>query len=159
MARFTNNREVIRNLRINTGTTANPIWTNLCTTSEINFTSDLEITDFYVFCDAIQRSLVTGASLSLDTTVKLDIDNKATETILSKIHTLLASGTVAQFNNEMIKFDLITGLGVDGVTIEYTTYTVPCTMNFSDLGGSAEEEGEFSLEAHITGVAIEEASA
>lgn len=153
MARFTNNREVIKNLCINTGTTANPVWTNLCTTSEIELTTDLEITDFYVFCDAIQRSLVTGASLSLDTTVKLDIDNSATEAILAKIHTLLASGTVAQFNNETIKFDLITGLNSDGVTIEYTTYTAPCTINFSDLGGGAEEEGEFTLEAHITGVA------
>lgn len=159
MARFTNNREVIKNLCINTGTTAVPVWTNLCTTSEIELTTDLEMTDFYVFCDAIQRSLVTGASLSLDTTVKLDIDNSATETILSKIHTLLASGTVAQFNNESIKFDLITGLNSDGVTIEYTTYIVPCTINFSDLGGGAEEEGEFSLEAHITGIATEEASA
>lgn len=159
MARFTNNREVIKNLCINTGTTANPVWTNLCTTSEIELTTDLEITDFYVFCDAIQRSLVTGASISLDTTVKLDIDNSATEAILAKIHTLLASGTVAQFNNESIKFDLITGLDEDGVTIEYTTYIVPCTINFSDLGGGAEEEGEFTLEAHITGVATEETSA
>lgn len=159
MARFTNNREVIKNLSINTGTTANPVWTTMCCTSEIGFTTDLETTDFYVFCDAIQRSLVTGASLSLDTTVKLDISNSAVETILAKIHTLLASGTIAQFNNESIKFDLITGLDEDGTTIEYTTYTVPCTMVFSDLGGSAEEEGEFSLEIHITGTATETTSA
>ena len=58
---FVNNREVIKNLSINTGTSSTKEFTSLCTTSEVGLTTDLEEKDFYVFCDAIKRSLVTGA--------------------------------------------------------------------------------------------------
>ena len=58
---FVNNREVIKGLSINTGTTGNPTYTPMCTTSEVGLTTDLEEKDFYVFCDAIKRSIVTGA--------------------------------------------------------------------------------------------------
>lgn len=146
---YVNNREIIQNLSINTGTTETPIYTAMCTTSEIEVTTEFEQTDWYVFCDAIQRSLITGVAISIDTTVKLNINNTAIQNIISKIHTLLASGTVAQFNNQTIQFQLLSG--VSNNTLEYTTYQVPCTLNFSDLGGSAEEEGEFSLEIHING--------
>ena len=146
---YVNNREIIQNLSINTGTTETPTYTAMCTTSEIEVTTEFEQTDWYVFCDAIQRSLITGVAISIDATVKLDINNTAIQNIISKIHTLLASGTVAQFNNQTIKFELLSG--VNDSTLEYTTYQVPCTLNFSDLGGGAEEEGEFSLEIHING--------
>lgn len=146
---YVNNREIIQNLSINTGTTETPTYTAMCTTSEIEVTTEFEQTDWYVFCDAIQRSLITGVAISIDATVKLDINNTAIQNIISKIHTLLASGTVAQFNNQTIKFELLSG--VSDSTLEYTTYQVPCTLNFSDLGGAAEEEGEFSLEIHING--------
>ena len=148
---FLNNREIIKDLSLNTGTSANPVYTVMCTTSEIELTTDLETTDFYVYCDAIQRSLVTGAALALDATVKLDINNAAIQGLLAKIHTLLASGTVAQFNNEVIKFSLLTG--VNNNVLEYTTYTVPAILVFSDLGGAAEEEGEFALNIKFNGVA------
>ena len=154
---FLNNREIIKDLGINTGTSANPVYTTMCTTSEIELTTDFETTDFYVFCDAIQRTLVTGSAISLDTTVKLDVNNTAIRTILDKIHTLLASGEVAQFNNQTIQFSLISG--VDDDTLEYTTYTAPATLVFSDLGGAAEEEGEFSLEIHLNGKATKVTSA
>lgn len=154
---FLNNREIIKNLGINTGTSANPVYTTMCTTSEIELTTDFETTDFYVFCDAIQRTLVTGSAISLDTTVKLDVNNTAIRTIIDKIHTLLASGEVAQFNNQTIQFSLISG--VDDDTLEYTTYTAPATLVFSDLGGAAEEEGEFSLEIHLNGKATKVTSA
>lgn len=152
-----NNREIIKNLGINTGTSANPVYTTMCTTSEIELTTDFETTDFYVFCDAIQRTLVTGSAISLDTTVKLDVNNTAIRTIIDKIHTLLASGEIAQFNNQTIQFSLISG--VDDDTLEYTTYTAPATLVFSDLGGAAEEEGEFSLEIHLNGKATKVTSA
>lgn len=154
---FLNNREIIKDLGINTGTSANPVYTTMCTTSEIELTTDFETTDFYVFCDAIQRTLVTGSAISLDTTVKLDVNNTAIRTIIDKIHTLLASGEVAQFNNQTIQFSLISG--VDDDTLEYTTYTAPATLVFSDLGGAAEEEGEFSLEIHLNGKATKVTSA
>lgn len=146
---YLNNREIIQNLSINTGTSASPTFTAMCTTSEIEVSSEFEQTDWYVFCDAIQRSLITGVALSINATVKLDINNTAIQNIIAKIHTLLTSGTVAQFNNQLIKFDLLTSVSSNVLT--YTTYEVPCTLNFSDLGGSAEEEGEFSLEIHING--------
>lgn len=148
---FVNNREVIKNLAINTGTTSSPEYSALCVTSEVEFTTDFNATDFYVFCDAIQRHLLTGASISLDTTVKLDINNVAIQNILGKIKTLLTGGTVAQFNNVEIKFDLLTGIAENVLT--YTTYTASAVLNFSDLGGAAEEEGEFSLNMSINGKA------
>jgi hypothetical protein len=148
---FLNNREIIKDIAINTGTSDTPVYTTMCTTSEVEVTTDLELTDFYVFCDAIQRSLVTGAAVSLDCTVKLDINNVAIQGLIDKIHTLIASGTVAQFNNQSIKFDLLSGIN-NGV-LEYTTYTANATLEFSDLGGAAEEEGEFSLNIHLNGKA------
>lgn len=146
---YLNNREIIQNLSINTGTSGSPTFTTMCTTSEIEVSSEFEQTDWYVFCDAIQRSLITGVALSINATVKLDINNSAIQNIIAKIHTLLTSGTVAQFNNQLIQFDLLTSVSSNVLT--YTTYQVPCTLNFSDLGGPAEEEGEFSLEIHING--------
>ena len=148
---FLNNREIIKDLSLNTGTSANPVYTVMCTTSEIELTTDLETTDFYVYCDAIQRSLVTGAALGLDATVKLDINNAAIQGLISKIHTLLSAGNVAQFNNEVIKFSLLSGIN-DNV-LEYTTYSVPAVLVFSDLGGAAEEEGEFALNIKFNGTA------
>ena len=36
--------------------------------------SSLVQQDFYVFCDAIQRSIITGVAMSIETTVKLEFD-------------------------------------------------------------------------------------
>ena len=38
---FISNREVIKNLAINTGTSANPVYTTICTTSEVNVSTEL----------------------------------------------------------------------------------------------------------------------
>ena len=146
---FLNNRQIIKDLKLNTGTSGTPVYTALCTTSEIEVNTSMEVKTFYTFCDAIQRALVTGAEISLECTVKLDINNTAIQGLLAKIHTLLASGEIAQFNNETIQFSLLSG--IDGTTLEYTTYTAPATLEFSDLGGAAEDEGEFSLTIHING--------
>lgn len=146
---FVNNRDVIKNLAINTGTSANPSFTNMCTTSEITLNSDNEQKDFYVFCDAIRRSIITGTSLSLDTTVKIDINNTAIQSVLGNIHTLIETGEIAQFNNQLIQFELLED--VTGGVLTYSKYQVPVIMNFSDLGGSAEDEGEFSLELVFNG--------
>ena len=35
MSFFTNNRQLIKGLAINTGTTANPVWKDLCCASEL----------------------------------------------------------------------------------------------------------------------------
>lgn len=42
---YVTNRDVIKNLAINTGTTAVPVWTNLCTASEITLNQDFEEKD------------------------------------------------------------------------------------------------------------------
>lgn len=146
---FVNNREVIKNLAINTGTSALPVFTNMCTTSEITLNSDNEQKDFYVFCDAIRRSIITGTSLSLDTTVKIDINNTAIQSVLGNIHTLIETGQIAQFNNQLVQFELLED--VAGGVLTYSMYQVPVIMNFSDLGGAAEDEGEFSLELVFNG--------
>lgn len=146
---FLNNRQVIKGLSINTGTSSAPDYTEMCTETEVSLATDFEQQDFYTFCDAIQRSILTGVAMSIETTVKLDVNNKAIQTLLGKIKTLLTTGEIAQFNNETIQFELITGVN-EGV-LEYTKFQVPAILNFSELGGSAEDASEFSLTIVING--------
>ena len=152
---YVTNRDVIKNLKINTGTSQNPSYTALCTTSELTLNQDFEEKDWYVFCDAIQRSIITGVSMSLEGTVKIDINNTAIQTVLGKVHTLLSAGTISQFNNLQVQFDLLTG--VNNAVLTYTTYTANVKMTLESLGGSAEDEGEFGFTMTINGTA--EASA
>lgn len=150
------NRDLIKNLKWNTGTTANPTYTAVCTTSEIGIDIDLETKDWYVFCDALQRKLVTGGSVTLSGTIKLDVNNSAEMDMLGTIHTMIASGTIAQFNNKSIQFDLLSSYSSD--TLTYTTYTADVNVSFSDLGGAAEDEAEFSFEMTLIGKATTTAS-
>ena len=146
---YVNNREVIKNLSLNTGTSDQETFTAMCTTSEVGLTSDFEQQDWYVFCDSIQRSLITGVALSLDTTVKIDMNNASIIKVLGNIHAMIKDGSVAQFNNQTVQFELLTN--VNSGVLEYTKYKVPCVLNFSDLGGAAEDSGEFILNIVITG--------
>lgn len=145
------NRDLIKNLKWNTGTSSKPEYTNVCTTSEIGIDIDLETKDWYVFCDALKRKLVTGGSVTLSGTIKLDVNNAAEMDMLGTIHTMIASGTIAQFNNKSIKFDLLSAYTSD--TLTYTTYTANVNVSFSDLGGAAEDEAEFSFEMTLIGTA------
>ena len=154
---FVNNREVIRNLALNTGTSQNPAFTAMCTTSEVGLETENEQKDFYVFCDAIRRSIITGTSMSLNTTVKIDMNNAAIQTVLGNVHTLIATGEIAQFNNQLIQFELLED--VSGGVLTYAKYQVPVVMNISDLGGAAEDEGEFALELIFNGKGTEITSA
>lgn len=146
---YVNNREVIKNLALNTGTSETPEFTSMCTTTEVGLTTDFEQQDWYVFCDAIQRSLITGVAMSIDTTVKIDMNNSAITKVLGNIHALITNGTVAQFNNQEVQFELLTG--VEEGVLTYTKYKVPVVLNFSDLGGAAEDSGEFALTIVING--------
>lgn len=154
---FINNRELIKNLAINTGTSQNPVYTPICTTSEVGVDTELEEKDFYVFCDALQRKVITGASVVLTGTLKLDVNNAGDIAILDKVHTLIGDGEVSQFSNIGIQFDLLSG--ASGGVLEYTTYQANVSMNVSDLGGAAEDESEFSFEMQLIGKATEVASA
>ena len=150
---FINNRELIKNLAINTGTTQNPSYTPICTTSEVGVETELEEKDFYVFCDALQRKIITGASVTLTGTLKIDVNNAGDLAILDKVHTLIGDGEVSQFSNVGIKFDLLSG--VNNGVLEYTTYQAIVSLNVSDLGGAAEDESEFSFEMQLIGKATE----
>ena len=148
---YVTNRDVIKNLKINTGTSSAPTYTDLCTTSELSLNQDFEEKDWYVFCDAIQRSIITGVSMTLEGTVKIDVNNVAIQNVLGKVHTLLTAGTISQFNNLSVKFDLLTG--VNNAVLEYTTYTADVKMTLESLGGSAEDEGEFGFTMTLNGTA------
>lgn len=154
---FINNRELVKNLAINTGTTENPVYTTICTTSEVGVETELEEKDFYVYCDALQRKIITGASVTLTGTLKLDVNNTGDIALLDKVHTLIGDGEVSQFTNVGIQFDLLSG-ATDGV-LEYTTYQANVSLNLSDLGGAAEDESEFSFEMQLIGTATEVTSA
>ena len=153
---YINNTELIKNLAINTGTTDSPTFTNICTTSEIGVETELEEKDFYVFCDALQRKVITGASVTLTGTLKLDVNNAGDIAFLEKVHTLIADGEVAQFSGILIQFDLLSG--VTGGVLEYTKYQAQVSLNLSDLGGAAEDESEFSFEMQLIGKGTEIAS-
>lgn len=146
---FVNNREVIRNLSLNTGTSAVPVFTGLCTTSEVNINTELEEKDFYVFCDAIKRSIITGAKLDIDTTVKVDMNNTAIRQVIGNVHSLIKDGSIAQFNNQLVQFELLES--VEAGVLTYKKYQVPVVLKFSDLGGASEDEGEFKLDIVING--------
>ena len=146
---FLNNREIIKNLSLNTGTSKVPTFTPMCTTSEVNLTTDFEKQDFYVFCDAIKRSIITGVALAIECTVKIDMNNSAIQKTLGDIHALIKNGTVAQFNNQLVQFELIDTVQ-EGV-LTYKKYQVPVCLEFSDLGGAAEDSGEYSLVVNIIG--------
>ena len=148
---YITNRELVKNLQINTGTSANPTYTPICTTSEISIETDFEEKDWYVSCDVLQRKLLTGASVVLSGTLKLDVNNAGDIALLGKVHTLLANGEIAQFNNQQIKFDLLSSVASDVLT--YTTYTANVVISLSDIGGNAEDESEFGFEMTLIGTA------
>lgn len=154
---FISNRELVKNLSINTGTTENPVFTPICTTSEVSVSTEMESKDFYVFCDSLQRKIITGANVMLSGTLKVDVNNEGDLAILDKVHTLIGDGEITQFTNVGIKFDLLSG--VSEGTLEYTTYQASVTLSVSDLGGAAEDESEFSFEMTLIGKATEITSA
>lgn len=154
---FISNRELVKNLAINTGTTENPVYTPICTTSEVSVSTEMESKDFYVFCDALQRKIITGASVMLSGTLKVDVNNDGDIALLDKVHTLIGGGEISQFSNVGIQFDLLSG--VSGGVLEYTTYQATVSLSLSDLGGAAEDESEFSFEMTLIGTATEITSA
>lgn len=153
---FLNNRQVIRSLAINTGTTSTPVYTNLCVASDIGIMTDLETQDFYVFCDALKRYLTTGADVGFSATIKMDIQNAGVQELLSKVHTLISTGAISQFSNVMIQFELLTGVSSD--TLTYEQYDATANLTISDLGGPAEDASEFSIELKLNGPATASAS-
>lgn len=150
---YINNRDVIKNLALNTGTSQNPSFTTICTASEITLNQEFSEKDFYVFCDAIQRSVMTGVAMSLAGTIKIDVNNTAIQQVLGNVHTLVSTGTIAQFNNQLVRFDLLTG--VNSGVLEYTKYQVNVMLKLESLGGAAEDEGSFGFTMIINGTGTE----
>ena len=150
---FVTNRDVIKNFTFNTGTSSSPVFTNMCTASELTLNTDFNEQTFYVFCDAIQRAIKTGVALTIEGTIKIDINNVAIQKVLGDIGTLITSGTISQFNNILAKFDLLTK--VNGGVLEYTTYKVNTKLTLDSLGGSAEDEGSFDFTMTINGTGEE----
>lgn len=151
MSYFTNNRQVINRLAINTGTDANPSYVDLCCASERTLNFDMDEQDFSVFCDALKRHVTTGADISIETTLKLDASNTGITKILGDIHTLLASGTISQFNNVMIQFGLLSGYSTN--TLTYTNYNAVANMTVESLGGTAEDVSEVAVTFKLNGTA------
>ena len=148
---FINNRQLIKDLGINTSSTSKPTYSNVCCASEIGLNTDVETQDFYVFCDAIQRHLTTGLNIVLNTTIKVDVENAGVLALLAKVHTAIKDGTVTQFNNVQIQFSVLSGYS--NGAFEYTTYTANANMTLSDLGGAAEDVSEFAVEFQLNGTA------
>lgn len=146
---YVTNRDVIKNFSINTGTTQAPVYTKMCTSSELTLSTEFTEQTFFVFCDAIQRSIKTGVAITIDGSVKIDVNNAAIQKVLTNIGTLITSGTISQFNNVKCKFDLLTG--VAGGVLTYTTYICDTNFSLESLGGAAEGVGEFSISLTING--------
>lgn len=146
---FVTNRDVIKNLCFNTGTSNSPVYTPICTETELSINTDFTEQTFSVFCDAIQRAIKTGVALTIEGTIKLDINNSGIQKIIGDVGTLITSGTITQFNNQLAKFDLLTG--VSSGVLTYTTYLVNVSYSLESLGGSAEDVGEFAITMTING--------
>ena len=87
--------------------------------------------------------------MSIEGTVKIDMNNTAIVALLGDVHTLISTGEIAQFSNQLMQFDLLTG--ISGGVLEYTTYQVPVSFSLSDLGGPAEDEADFAITINIVG--------
>ena len=147
---YINNRELIKNLAFNTGTSANPSFTTACTSTEISLETDFEEQTWYVWCDAIRRKLLTGGGITITGTLKLDVNNSADTALLTKIHTFLTSGTLSQFNDK-VQFELLSS--VSSTTLVYTKYQANAVIKLTDLGGAAEDVAEFGYEISLQGTA------
>lgn len=147
---YITNRDLIKGLAFNTGTSGSPTFTEACTSTEITLDTEFEEQTWYVFCDAIQRKLLTGGALTLSGTLKLDVNNAADKALLSKIHTFITSGTISQFTDK-IQFELLSGVTTN--TLTYTKYQADAVIKLSGLGGAAEDVAEFSYEISINGTA------
>lgn len=152
---YINNRELIKNLAFNTGTSANPSFTTACTSTEISLETDFEEQTWYVWCDAIRRKLLTGGGITITGTLKLDVNNSADTALLTKIHTFLTSGTLSQFNDK-VQFELLSS--VSSTTLVYTKYQADAVIKLTDLGGAAEDVAEFGYEISLQGTATVVAS-
>ena len=152
---YVTNRELIKGLAFNTGTTQNPSFSEACTSTEISLDTEFDEQTWYVFCDAIQRRLLTGGSVTLTGTLKLDVNNSADTGLLTKIHTFLTSGTLSQFNDK-VQFQLLSSVTTN--TLVYTKYQADAVIKLTGLGGAAEDVSEFSYEIAINGKATVVAS-
>ena len=150
---YVTNRDVIKDFELNTGTTQSPTFTGACTFTELALNTDFNEQTFSVFCDAIQRSIKTGVALTIEGTVKIDINNAAITKVLGDVKTLLTSGTISQFNNQLVQFKLLTG--VSSSVLTYTKYKVSVSYSLESLGGSAEDVGEFAISMTINGTGTE----
>lgn len=148
---FLNNRQVIKNIQLNTGTTLSPVWTAIGTNSEVEITTSFEKKDFYVFADAIKRAVVTGVELGLSTTVKIDANNDAIVGVIEQVNALISSGDISVFNTQSIRFSLLDTVAA-GV-LQYIIYEAPVVMEISELGGAAEDEGDYKIDFTLVGPA------
>lgn len=146
---FTNNRQVIKDLKINTGSSGTPTWSNLCCASEVTLNLETDTEDFYVFCDSIQRHLPTGLNASIETTLKIDAQSAGVQAILGNIQSALTNGDVAVLEDIGIKFDLLTGYSSNALT--YQTLTGTANLTIDSLGGSAEGSAELGVTFNING--------
>lgn len=146
---FTNNRQLIKDLKMNTGSTGTPTWSSLCCASDITLNMDVNSDDFYVWCDAVQRHIQSGMALSLETTLKVDAESVAIQSILTKIQTAMTSGSLVTLDNVQIKFDVLQSYATN--TLTYETYTATATMVVEALGGSAEDSAEIGVTFNING--------
>ena len=153
---FVNNRQVINRLAIDTSSSETPSYVDLCCATERTLNVGLEEQDFAVFCDALRRHVTTGANVQIATTIKLDAENTGVIKILGDVHTLIASGTITQFNNKKIQFGLLSGFTSN--TLEYTTYNAIANVQIEALGGSAEDVSEVAVTFTLNGTATPGAS-
>ncbi len=153
---FVNNRQLINRLAIDTSNTDTASYVDLCCASERTLNVDLQDQDFSVFCDALRRHVTTGADVKIATTLKLDAQNTGVQKILSHIHTLIASGTITQFNNVKIQFGLLSGYTTN--TLTYTTYNAYANITIDSAGGPAEDVSEMGITFTLNGTATPQAS-
>jgi hypothetical protein len=71
--------------------------------------------------------------------------------LLGNVHDLIENGTIAQFNNLMIQFELLSGYSSSALT--YTTYNALANLTIESIGGAAEDVTEVSATFTLNGTA------
>ena len=87
--------------------------------------------------------------MTIEGTIKIDINNAAVTKVLGDVGTLITTGAISQFNNQLVQFDLLTG--VNSSVLTYTTYQVNTSYSLEKLGGPAEDVAEFAITMTING--------
>jgi len=71
--------------------------------------------------------------------------------VIEQVNALISSGDISVYNTQSIRFSLLDTVAA-GV-LQYIIYEAPVVMEISELGGAAEDEGDYKIDFTLVGPA------